>query len=156
VDPRAVAWWTWQAVLTVLGVLACVAGLLVWLWFKVPTMPVAAVVAVSALSLLASVAYVVVVPRWRYRVHRWETTDEAVYTVTGWFWQVSRIAPVSRIQTVDTARGPLQQLLGLASVVVTTASAAGPVRIHGLGHERAVEIVDRFAAATQAADADAT
>ncbi|MGW2331462.1 PH domain-containing protein [Streptomyces sp. NPDC001700] len=155
-DPRSVAWWTWQAVLVVLGVLACVAGLLVWLWRTLP-LPVSAGTAVLSVSL--SAAYVVIAPRRRYRVHRWETTDEAVYTSSGWLWQVSRIAPMSRIQTVDTARGPLQQMLGLATVVVTTASAAGPVRIHGLDHERAKEVADHLAAttqATQAAEGDAT
>ncbi|TPQ23919.1 PH domain-containing protein [Streptomyces sporangiiformans] len=156
VDPRAVAWWTWQAVLVVLGVLACVAGLLAWLWRMLP-LPVSA--GAAALSVLLSVAYVTIAPRRRYRVHRWETTDEAVYTWSGWLWQISRIAPMSRIQTVDTARGPLQQMLGLATVVVTTASAAGPVRIHGLDHERAKEVAAHLAAttqATQAADGDAT
>ncbi|MGW0964524.1 PH domain-containing protein [Streptomyces gelaticus] len=156
VDPRAVAWWTWQAVLLVLGVLACVAGLLAWLWRELP-LPVSA--GTAALTVLLCAAYVVIAPRRRYRVHRWETTDEAVYTASGWLWQTYRIAPMSRIQTVDTARGPLQQLFGLATVVVTTASAAGPVRMHGLGHERAKEVADHLAAttqATQAADGDAT
>ncbi|MFH8978139.1 PH domain-containing protein [Streptomyces sp. NPDC017890] len=156
VDPRAVAWWTWQAVLSALGALAVVAGLLVWLWHRLPP---AAGVAIAALSVLLSVLYVVIAPRRRYRVHRWETTDEAVYTSSGWLWRIARIAPMSRIQTVDTARGPLQQLLGLATVVVTTASAAGPVRIHGLDHERAKAVADHLAAttqATQAADGDAT
>ncbi|PHQ52697.1 hypothetical protein BLA24_06030 [Streptomyces cinnamoneus] len=156
VDPRAITWWTWQAVLTVLGFLACVAGLELWLWKKTP-LPLS--VGVIALSLLLSVAYVLIVPSWRFRVHRWETTGEAVYTASGWLWQVWRVAPMSRIQTVDTARGPLQQMLGLATVVVTTASAAGPVRIHGLSHDLAKEVVDHLTATTQAtqgADGDAT
>src|SRR4051794_41629800 len=64
-------------------------------------------------------------PRWRFAVHRWEAAPDAVYTQSGWFDQERRIAPVSRIQTVDTERGPLEQLFGLSSVTVTTASAAG-------------------------------
>ena len=70
-------------------------------------------------------------PFWRYRVHRWEVTDDAVYTRTGWLWQEWRIAPMSRIQTVDTARGPLEQLFRLASVTVTTASARRPAQDPG-------------------------
>ena len=77
-------------------------------------------------------AHLIVMPQWRYRVHRWETSADAVYTQSGWFNQERRIAPISRIQTVDSHRGPFEQLFGLANVTVTTASAAGPLEIHGL------------------------
>ena len=78
------------------------------------------------------VAYVTVVPTWRYRVHRWEVTDTAVYTQTGWWSRERRIAPMSRIQTVDHAEGAIARLFGLATVTVTTASAAGALEIAGL------------------------
>jgi uncharacterized protein len=106
--------------------------------------------------LAIGVPHGVVVPFWRYRVHRWEVTDDAVYTRTGWLWQEWRIAPMSRIQTVDTARGPLEQLFGLASVTVTTASAAGPLKIPGLDHELAARLVERLTETTQAHRGDAT
>ena len=75
---------------------------------------------------------VVVEPVWRYRVHRWEVTEDAVYTLEGWLSRTWRIVPVSKIQTVDTTRGPLQQLLGLASISVRTASHAGSTSIEHL------------------------
>ncbi len=75
------------------------------------------------------------VPAWRYRVHRWEISDTAVYTRTGWFTQERRIAPISRVQTVDTERGPIDRMLGLATVTVTTASSAGAVKISALDQE---------------------
>ena len=78
--------------------------------------------------LVLSTAYVVGMPRWRYRVHRWEATEHAIYTQTGWLRQERRIAPLSRVQTIDLERGPIAQLFSLASVTVTTASAAGPLR----------------------------
>ena len=101
-------------------------------------------------------AYVVVMPRWRYRVHRWETTEAAVYTSSGWLRQEWRVAPMSRIQTVDTVRGPLQQIFGLSGVTVTTASAAGAVEITGLDHVLAADLVERLTESTQAASGDAT
>jgi uncharacterized protein len=55
-----------------------------------------------------------------------------VYTRTGWLVQERRIAPISRVQTVDTYRGPLDRLFGLANVTVTTASSAGAVHIVAL------------------------
>jgi uncharacterized protein len=75
---------------------------------------------------------VVVEPLWRFRVHRWEVTADAVYTLEGWLTRTWRIVPISRIQTVDTSRGPLQQLLGLTSISVRTASHAGSTSIEQL------------------------
>lgn len=89
-------------------------------------------VSVFAVSVVLAVAHVAVVPQWRYRVHRWEISDTAVYTLTGWFDQERRIAPISRVQTVDTERGPIDRMLGLSTVTVTTASSAGAVKITAL------------------------
>ena len=111
---------------------------------------------VGALFLVLAVTYLVVMPQWRYRVHRWESTPTAVYTQTGWITQERRIAPVSRIQTVDLSRGPLAQVFRLASVQVTTASAAGPLRIHGLDVDDARRLVDELTHATAAEVGDAT
>nr|WP_238362929.1 PH domain-containing protein [Actinopolymorpha pittospori] len=95
-------------------------------------------------------------PRWRYAVHRWESTAEAVYTQSGWFDQERRIAPISRIQTVDSERGPLEQIFGLSNVTVTTASAAGPLKINGLDRDTAQRLVDDLTSTTQATHGDAT
>ena len=108
-----------------------------------------------ATAVLAAV-HVAVMPTWRYRVHRWEAAPSAVYTQAGWFDQERRIAPVSRIQTVDSERGPLEQLFGLASVTVTTASAAGPLKIEGLDRDTAQRLVDELTAVAAAAPGDAT
>lgn len=151
VSPRAIIWWTTQAALEVaavvipLGIAAIVWGTaLPWL------MPGTGVVAAIGL------AYLLVMPRWRFRVHRWETTDHAVYTAQGWINQEWRVAPMSRIQTVDTERGPLQQLFGLATVTVTTASAAGALRLAGLDRAVADDLVARLTETTQATRGDAT
>jgi hypothetical protein len=68
-------------------------------------------------------------PWVRYRVHRWEVTAETVHTLTGWLTRTWTLVPVARIQTVDVTRGVLQQLYGLASVAVLTASSQGTVRV---------------------------
>lgn len=111
---------------------------------------------VTGATVAASAAVTVIMPRWRFRVHRWEVTGDAVYTLSGWFWQEWRVAPLSRIQTVDTHRGPLQRPLGLSAVIVTTASAAGPLRIESLDADRAAGVAEQLTAATQATPGDAT
>ncbi|MCH9734488.1 MAG: PH domain-containing protein [Actinomycetia bacterium] len=92
-------------------------------------------------TVLGMVVSVAVVPLWRYRVHRWDVDPTAVYTRSGWLTQERRIAPISRVQTVDTYRGPLDRVFGLANVTVTTASAAGAVRIVALDSEVADGLV---------------
>ncbi len=95
-------------------------------------------------------------PVYRYRVHRWESTDTAVYTQRGWLSQERRIAPMSRVQTVDLEQGLVSRLLRLATVTVTTASAAGPVRIEGLDREVAERLVEELTRRTEAEPGDAT
>ncbi|MGH3493610.1 MAG: PH domain-containing protein [Sciscionella sp.] len=108
------------------------------------------------ISAVLAIGHVLVMPQWRYRVHRWESTEDAVYTQTGWLTVEWRVAPVSRIQTVDTKRGPVEQLFKLATVTVTTASAAGPLEIAGMDAALAVRLVDELTAITQAVPGDAT
>ncbi len=151
VHPRAIAWWT---VRSAAGLLVTLAALAVAALLLTPIRGwlVAALVVVA----VAGLAHAAVMPQWRYRVHRWEVAAEAVYTRSGWINQEWRIAPMSRIQTVDTARGPLQRALRLASVTVTTASAAGPITIEGLDRQVAERLVAQLTETTQATPGDAT
>ncbi|NIJ12858.1 hypothetical protein FHU38_003202 [Saccharomonospora amisosensis] len=151
VDRRALRWWR--------------TNLLLWVGIPVVALvSLAAVISTAAAWLLVAAGAVAVVglpvavllPLWWYRVHRWEITDDAVYTRTGFFWQEWRVAPMSRIQTVDTQRGPLEQLFGLATVTVTTASAKGAVTIPGLDHRLAAQVAEQLTSTTQATPGDAT
>ncbi|EWT02371.1 membrane protein [Intrasporangium oryzae NRRL B-24470] len=152
VSPRARRLWAVEAALAVLVALAAQA---VW-WFVDDAPDRTAHRVVAAVWAVVGLGYLVVMPQWRYRVHRWEATPTAIYTQTGWLNLERRIAPLSRVQTVDLERGPLSQLLGLASVTVTTASAAGPVRIHGLDLPVALDLVDSLTAAAVLDVGDAT
>ncbi|RJQ68796.1 hypothetical protein D5S17_31635 [Pseudonocardiaceae bacterium YIM PH 21723] len=151
VDPRAKLGWTLGAVI---GWVIVLAGLLLWAGLSEDLDGVAGLVCL--LALLIAIAHILVMPQWRYRVHRWEVTETAVYTCDGWLHQTWRVAPISRIQTVDTERGPVQQLLGLSTVTVTTASSAGAMKIAGLNHRTATTLVDELTAITQATPGDAT
>jgi membrane protein YdbS with pleckstrin-like domain len=148
---RAILQWTLHAAI---GWLVVLAGLSTWA--VLADDPPALLTTGLIVLTVAAVLHTAVMPTWRYRVHRWETTPEAVFTRSGWVNQEWRLAPVSRIQTVDTGRGPLQQLLRLATVTVTTASAAGPVKIEGLDQAVAARLVDHLATTTQAVPGDAT
>ncbi|WP_030203718.1 PH domain-containing protein [Streptomyces sp. NRRL S-87] len=151
VDRRAIGWWTLQSSLFALP-LPLVFGILYL------SIPPARFVFVWLLlgTLVPGLLYMGAMPLWRYRVHRWETTEEAVYAASGWLWQRWRVVPLSRIQTVDLLRGPLQQMFGLSGITVTSASSAGAVKIKGLEHGRAAELVEQLTRSTQSVPGDAT
>ena len=109
-----------------------------------------------ALAVGLFLAWAAVVPQWRYAVHRWEVTETAVYTQTGWWARERRIAPMSRIQTVDHAEGAVERMFRLATVTVTTASAAGALQISGLDREVARRLVDELTLKADAVEGDAT
>ena len=106
--------------------------------------------------MVGALVFVVVVPLWRFRVHRWDVSPDAVYTRSGWLVQERRIAPISRVQTVDTERGPLDRLFGLANVTVTTASSAGAVRIVALDADVADRVVAQLTDIAAIGGEDAT
>jgi membrane protein YdbS with pleckstrin-like domain len=150
VSPRARTMWTVEALMQA-AFMAVVPVVLVAIFdlFDVPWWA-------WALFALVLAAYVAVVPSWRYLVHRWEVTDTAVYTQTGWWARERRIAPMSRIQTVDHVEGAISRLFGLATVTVTTASAAGALEIAGLDRDVARRLVDELTIKADAVEGDAT
>ncbi|WP_067721766.1 PH domain-containing protein [Nocardia yamanashiensis] len=138
-SPRAKLLWAVSAALSWVFPLI---GLLVWMVLDPDRRTVQLII--LGIAVVAAAFSIGVVPLWRYAVHRWEITDEAVYTRTGWLTQESRVAPITRVQTVDTYRGPLERLLGLATVTVTTASSAGAVHISALQLEDARQTVTQL------------
>ncbi|MER7861946.1 PH domain-containing protein [Amycolatopsis japonica] len=151
VSRRAIGYWTvWAAV----GWVILVAAQAVFV-FTSDDAPTWLTVTLTISCVLAPL-HLLVMPQWRYRIHRWEVTGEAVYTQEGWLKQDWRIAPISRIQTVDIERDPVEQLFRLAKITVTTASAAGPVKISGLDHTQALALAAELTRTTQATPGDAT
>jgi membrane protein YdbS with pleckstrin-like domain len=152
VSPRALWYWATRAAVGWLVIIAIQVAVLtqahdgeVWVHL-----------AVLAITIVVALVHLTVMPMWRYRVHRWEATDTAVYTQSGWLNQERRIAPISRVQTVDSERGPVEQLFKLANVTVTTASAAGPLKIHGLASDVADRLVDDLTTRVGESTGDAT
>jgi membrane protein YdbS with pleckstrin-like domain len=151
VSRRARWYWTARA-----GVGWIVVGIIATIVMSAadPTAIVETSVVVALVAL--AFAHLLVMPQWRYRVHRWEVTDTAAYTQAGWLRQERRIAPIARIQTVDTERGPFEQLFGLVNVTATTASAKGPIKINALDRGVAERTAAWLTERAQASGADGT
>jgi membrane protein YdbS with pleckstrin-like domain len=82
-------------------------------------------------------------PNLRYRYWRYDIRAEEADLQHGWLTRTRQLVPMSRIQHVDTRRGPLDRRFGLASVVLYT--AAGPAYIPALATDVAADVRDRIA-----------
>lgn len=98
----------------------------------------------------------VLVPQLRYRIHRWEVTDDVVYTRAGWINVNWQLVPISRIQTVDHTRNWMERLFRVATVEIQTASHAGSSVIVGLDETTAQRIAEDLAARAGELRDDAT
>jgi membrane protein YdbS with pleckstrin-like domain len=153
VAPEAVSYWAVRSLTGALIQWVVITGVYVFVLpedWKLWAGPVA------VLLVAISIVELAVVPRWRYRVHRWEVTDTAIYTRSGWLTREQRIAPLSRVQTVDSERGPLMRFFRLSSITVTTASAAGPITIDCLNDDVAARVVADLTEITARTEGDAT
>lgn len=151
ISSKSIYWWGIRAFL----VLASMFGSLVLLSAFFEAAGPWVVPVMWGLGAWAPVA-VFVMPVCRYLIHRWEITEKAAYSLTGWLVREWRIAPVSRVQGVNTVRGPLQRLLGLATLRVTTASEEGTVVIPGLDEKTATEAARELTEVTWRTPGDAT
>jgi membrane protein YdbS with pleckstrin-like domain len=154
--------WLWT-VTDAIGAVVIVAGLALGAWavdsFRwswLPGWAVDGVWLVPAAVGVYSLVELVVAPRWRYRVHRWEVTGDVVYTRKGWLSRTWQLVPVTRIQTVDHTQGWLERLFGLATLKIQTASHAGSSTIEGLPEEQARRLSEELAARAGELRDDAT
>jgi membrane protein YdbS with pleckstrin-like domain len=135
--PRVRTLWMGQAVL-VAAVLALGVGLVRRLAVDLPLwVPVAVFLVVGAVGVGFAIA--------RYRVWRYEIRDDALYLERGVLTRVRTVVPFVRIQHVDSSRGPIERVAGLASTVVYTAGSRGAdVTIHGLTPAGADDLRERL------------
>ncbi|WP_101296451.1 PH domain-containing protein [Halegenticoccus soli] len=135
--PRIRVLWALRAVLT-----AAILGGASWLGSRFAVdAPRWIPAAVFAVALLAGVALALL----RYRLWGYEVREDSLYLERGVFTRVRTVVPFVRIQHVDSARGPVERLVGLASTVVYTAGSRGAdVKIPGLTPEGSDELQERL------------
>jgi|SRR5215217_1596992 len=135
-----------------------------WLWRAQGLMAtVVALIAASAvgsaapggalwqlLPLAVLIVGVGAVPELRWRRWRYEVRDEEIDLLHGTVRLTRTLVPMLRVQHVDTTRGPIDQVLGLATVVVHT--AAGQTTIPALDEYDAGLLRDRIAALARTPD----
>jgi membrane protein YdbS with pleckstrin-like domain len=136
------AMWLCEALLGALLLLGGAFALAAGIGELMPWLPLA--------TAAGGLAYVVVVPRTRYRRWRWALGEEELDLVHG-VWTVTRtIVPITRIQHVSVERTGWTDVFGLVRLHVHT--AAGKTTIPGLERAQADDTRDRILARLRTPD----
>jgi uncharacterized protein len=131
-----------RSLLAVGGGVACVAVLVIALVIDVPAQVVAALIV--ALALVLGWCWWLIgrgVRRWGYAEH-----DEELFITRGTLFRRLVVVPYGRMQYVDVNAGPLEQLNGIATVQLHTASPGTTAVIPGLPSAEAARLRDRLTA----------
>ena len=92
--------------------------------------------ALAVLTLLDIVAG----PYFRYYRYRYSINDECIDIIEGYLFVKRNIVPIERLHKLQTKKGPVDQVFGVAKVVVTT--GGGDVTLEFLEEERAEQIAE--------------
>jgi len=111
----------------------------------------AVLVGLPVVAWLPLLLLVVALGGWGWRLvgrnaRRWgyAERDEDLYVKHGVMFRKLVVVPYGRMQYVDVQAGPLEQLFGIASVHLHTASPGTSARIPGLPREEAARLRDRL------------
>ena len=103
----------------------------------------------AALAVVAGAVRAVVVVR-SVRAWGYAERDDDLLVRHGLLVRRLSIVPYARMQFVDVTAGPVERLLGLATVTMHTAAAASDARVPGLTGPDAAHLRDRLAALGEA------
>jgi uncharacterized protein len=117
---------------------ACVAGDL--LWVPRPWPPAWWLAGAGALLF---VPIVWLLPRRRYNAWGFLRGEDELMVKHGLLIRKLTVVPFGRVQHIDIAQGPLQRMLGIATLVLNTAGTRGAaVRLPGLDRSEAEALRD--------------
>ena len=92
-------------------------------------------------ALLFLAIWVLLVPRRQFRRKGFRMGADRLRVVSGYLFHSDTVVPFGRVQHLDVLQGPLERMFGLATLVLRTAgSHNASVVLHGLKHDRAVEM----------------
>jgi membrane protein YdbS with pleckstrin-like domain len=133
-----------QCELACFGVPLLIAAVVVGLLTSTPALLAGLLISVGAVGTVAVAL--------RKRVASWTYVEREDDLIVGRGVMVRRVTvvPYGRMQFLDVTAGPFERAVGLATVRLHTAAAAGDARIPGLDKEEAGRLRDRLAALGEA------
>jgi hypothetical protein len=113
-------------------------------WLRLTPVPFGLASAAAALLLIP---LAMLMPGRRYRSWGYELGEDELHVQHGRWTRVRTVVPFGRVQHIDVAQGPIQRMLGLATLVLNTAGTRGAaVRLPGLLHAQAETMRDHIRA----------
>ena len=99
----------------------------------------------SGAGALLLIVAVILMPGRRYRAWGFAAGEDELTVQHGLMIRSVTIVPFGRVQHIDVAQGPIQRMLGLATLVLNTAGTRGAaVRLPGLLHAQAEEMREQI------------
>ena len=96
-------------------------------------------------GLVIYLAYMIVAPLLYYRHFRYIITSEKIDVRYGVITIHHTVVPIERVHQVEVTRGPINNMLGLANVTVTTAGGTANIRFLEISEaERIAEELNRL------------
>lgn len=77
-------------------------------------------------SLAAAFVYLVIVallPGRRYRRWGYRMGADSIRIVSGWLFRKDTVVPFARVQHIDVARGPIERIFGVSTLILHTAGS---------------------------------
>lgn len=103
--------------------------------------------ALAGVTLLLAIWLAIVAPPRQWRHWGYAFTGSELHVAHGWWTQVHTIVPVSRVQHIDVAQGPLERGFGVARLILHTAGTDHTVvTLPGITRATAEEIRDAIRA----------
>ncbi len=97
----------------------------------------------SLLALGLAALVILVIPARKYRRIGYALTDHTIRIVRGYLFHIDTVVPFVRVQHIDVARGPIERVFGVASLVVHTAGTHNSiVTLPGLAPATAAALRD--------------
>lgn len=122
----------WSGMLLVAIIVACV------LWFIPENIRIGQVLSlVFGLLILINA---MISPYFRFHRYRYQIDEEFIDIREGYLFVTREIVPIERLHKMETVRGPIDTMFGVAKVKVTT--AGGEVVIRFLEQEKAEQIAE--------------
>ncbi len=124
-SPRAILLMRITSVLTSFFFALVPSGAACWyIWTYVG--PIALVI--PGVVFVLAVLYVLLAPGIRFRRYRYMIARDRIEIIEGLFFIRRTIVPIDRIYQIDIRKGPLDNAVGVAKVVVTTAGSSAAFR----------------------------
>lgn len=128
---RMIVWWGLCGLIALGGAFAAVAS----------SLP--ALLAITAAALIAGAWGSWVIVR-QVSAHAWAEGDEDLIVKRGRMFRSVTVVPYGRMQFVDVKAGPLDRMLGIATIQLHTASPGTDASISGVPAEEAARLRDRL------------